>query len=146
MRFACQNGDCGRFEDAFPRTHGPGFSCAHPLPDGRAHVRKPSSLPIIAMSRLTIEQIHKVAELARLTVSSEDAARFQQQLEDILQYVHRLDQVDTSEVQPMAHAVEVTNVFRPDELQESLPRDQALAGAPQTDGRYFLVPPILDDR
>lgn len=98
------------------------------------------------MSELSPDLISRVAELARLTVSTEEAARFQKQLEDILQYVHCLDQVDTSDIQPMAHAVEVTNVFRADEPGQSLPRDQALANAPQTDGLYFLVPPILDDR
>ncbi len=98
------------------------------------------------MSPLTTDDIRKVAALARLKVSDDEIGRLKQQLGEILQYVHRLDNVDTSGVEPMAHAVEVTNVFRADEPRESLPREQALANAPQTDGRYFLVPPILNDQ
>ncbi len=98
------------------------------------------------MSPLTTADIRKVAALSRLTISEAEADRLKQQLGEILQYVHRLDEVDTSGVQPMAHAVEVTNVFRADEPRESLSREQALANAPQTDGRYFLVPPILNDQ
>lgn len=87
-----------------------------------------------------------MARLARLTVTADEVEHLGAQLGAILEYVHRLDEVDTAEVQPMAHAVEVTNVFRPDDLRPSLSRDEALANAPQTDGRYFLVPPILADR
>ncbi len=98
------------------------------------------------MSLLTTDDIRKVAALSRLKVSESEAERLKQQLGEILQYVHRLDEVDTSDVEPMAHAVEVSNVFREDEPRESLSREQALANAPQADGRYFLVPPILNDQ
>ncbi|MBX3439604.1 MAG: Asp-tRNA(Asn)/Glu-tRNA(Gln) amidotransferase subunit GatC [Planctomycetaceae bacterium] len=95
---------------------------------------------------LTPDEIAKVADLARLTITDAERDRLQQQLADILKYVHRLDGVDTSDVVPLVHAVEVSNVLRPDVPQESLPREQALANAPQTDGLYFLVPPILEER
>jgi aspartyl-tRNA(Asn)/glutamyl-tRNA(Gln) amidotransferase subunit C len=55
-----------------------------------------------------------------------------------------LNEVDTDDVEPMAHAVEVTNVLREDAVRESLPREAALANAPKTDGECFLVPPILE--
>ncbi|MGD9856260.1 MAG: Asp-tRNA(Asn)/Glu-tRNA(Gln) amidotransferase subunit GatC [Planctomycetaceae bacterium] len=98
------------------------------------------------MSPLTPDEIHKVAELARLNVTADEVDQWRHQLGAILEYVHCLDEVDTSQVLPMAHAVEVTNVLRPDVPQASLLREQALANAPQTDGSYFLVPPILADR
>ncbi len=69
--------------------------------------------------------------------------RFAQQLGDVLKYVEQLDEVNVDGVEPMVHAVEVRNVLRKDEVAQSLPREQALSNAPKTDGKYFLVPPIL---
>ena len=96
------------------------------------------------MSRLTRADVLKVARLARLKLREEELDRFTSQLGQVLEYVHVLDELDTREIEPMAHAVEVTDVWRADEVAPSLPREAALANAPQTDGRYFLVPPILD--
>lgn len=94
---------------------------------------------------LSHEQVRKVAHLSRLTLTDEEVAKFTRQLEDVLQYVEQLNSIDTSGVEPMAHAVEVHNVFRDDEEQPSLPREAALANAPRADGRYFLVPQILEN-
>lgn len=93
------------------------------------------------MDRDTVE---KVARLGRLKLTNEELDRFAGQLGSVLKYVHMLNEVDTDDVQPMAHAVELTNVLREDVTIESLPRDAALANAPLTDGKYFLVPQILD--
>jgi aspartyl-tRNA(Asn)/glutamyl-tRNA(Gln) amidotransferase subunit C len=97
------------------------------------------------MALHSADEIRHVAKLARLMISDEDVARLQTQLGKILQYVARLEEVDTSHVAPMVHAIELTNVFRIDEPAASLPRAQALANAPRSDGHYFLVPPILED-
>ena len=97
------------------------------------------------MSEFTPEQVRKVAHLARLKFSDDECTRLSRQLGDILTYVELLNEVDTTDVEPMAHAIEMTNVLREDVPQPSLPREQALANAPQTDGRYFLVPAILDE-
>lgn len=93
---------------------------------------------------LTPDDVRKVARLARLKLTDEEVAIYTRQLAQVLQYVERLAEVETSNVEPMAHAVELENVFRPDEPTPSLPREAALANAPQTDGRYFLVPAILE--
>lgn len=97
------------------------------------------------MSELSAEDVKKVASLARLKLTVDEIDRYQQQLDSVLSYVHLLDEVDTSNVEPMAHAVEVVNVFRKDEPRDSLEREQALANAPQTDGKSFLVPAILEE-
>jgi len=88
--------------------------------------------------------VEKVARLARLKLTDEELDRFTGQLGSVLEYVDMLNEVDTDGVEPMAHAVEVTNVLRADETTESLPREAALSNAPLTDGKYFLVPQILD--
>lgn len=93
---------------------------------------------------LTREEVAKVALLARLRLSEEELDRMTSQLGSILGYVERLAEVDTEGVEPMAHAVERTNVFREDVETPMLPREAALANAPKTDGQYFLVPQILD--
>lgn len=89
------------------------------------------------------EDVNKVAKLARLKLTGDELDVFTAQLGQILDYVHILDQLDTEGVEPMAHAIDLANVVRDDEIQDSLPREAALSNAPKTDGQSFLVPPIL---
>ena len=93
---------------------------------------------------LNRNDVAKVAHLARLRLSEEELDRMTARLGAILGYVERLAEVDTEGIEPMAHAVERTNVFREDVETSMLPREAALANAPKTDGQYFLVPQILD--
>jgi len=89
-------------------------------------------------------EVQKVAMLARLKLTEEELDALATQLTRVLDYVHILDEVDTQDVEPMAHAVEQQNVFRADETAESIPRDLVLANAAKSDGKFFLVPAILD--
>ena len=66
-----------------------------------------------------------------------------EQLGQIVGYIDLLAEIDTDQVEPMAHAVEVCNVFASDEVAPSLPREEALANAPQQNGRGYLVPAVL---
>lgn len=93
---------------------------------------------------LSIEDVHKVAKLARLKLTPDEEQQFAGQLGKILDYVDILSEVDTAGVEPMAHAADVSNVFRADEVQPSLDRNIALQNAPKSDGKYFLVPQILE--
>ena len=95
-------------------------------------------------AQLTPEEARKVAWLARLKLDEAELDVLTRQLGQILEYVGMLDEVDTEGVEPMAHAVELANVFRADEVAPSLPRDAALSNAPKTDGRFFVVPGILE--
>lgn len=97
------------------------------------------------MSEFSPQLVRRVAHLARLKVTDSECERLSRELGDILTYVELLNEVDSSGVEPMAHAIELTNVLREDIPQPSLSRQQALANAPSTDGRYFLVPAILDE-
>lgn len=96
------------------------------------------------MPKLTVKDVEYVAELAHLTLDGATKERLAQELGSILEYMDKLNELDTSQVEPMMHALEMTNVFRCDEVQPSLSRDVALQNAPKTDGEYFLVPKILD--
>lgn len=93
---------------------------------------------------LTPEQVRKVANLARLQLSEADVTRFTQQLGQVLGYVEMLGELDTEGVAPLAHPLEIENVLREDVPTPSLPREAALANAPKSDGRCFLVPQIID--
>lgn len=96
------------------------------------------------MAKITLDDVAYVAGLAQLKLSEDAQAQMARELEAVLSYFEKLNEVDTSDVEPMMHVVEVTNVFREDIVGESLPREQALLNAPKTDGEYFLVPRILD--
>jgi aspartyl-tRNA(Asn)/glutamyl-tRNA(Gln) amidotransferase subunit C len=91
------------------------------------------------------QDIEKVALLARLQLTEAELATMTDELAQIVGYVDQLAEVDTEGVEPLAHAVEVTNVFRDDAVAASLPRDEALANAPHHDERGYLVPAVLGE-
>jgi aspartyl-tRNA(Asn)/glutamyl-tRNA(Gln) amidotransferase subunit C len=93
---------------------------------------------------LSRDDVAKVALLARLRLSDEELARFTGQLNSIVDFVAQLQELDTRDIEPLAHGVEVRNVFREDVLQPSLSREDALANAPKRDAECFLVPAVLD--
>jgi aspartyl-tRNA(Asn)/glutamyl-tRNA(Gln) amidotransferase subunit C len=95
-------------------------------------------------ARLTRADVAKVALLGRLKLSDDELEQMTTQLGRVLEYVDILNEVDTAGAEPMAHPIELANVFRDDVECESLPREDALANAPKTDGRCFVVPAILD--
>lgn len=95
---------------------------------------------------LDAAKVRKVANLARLKLTDAEVADYVTKLGSVLQYMDALNEVNTDGVEPMVHAVELSNVFRADEVRESLPREEALKNAPKTDGTFFLVPQILEDK
>ncbi len=96
----------------------------------------------MAISR---EEVEKVSLLGRLHLSDEELDKMTTQMGQILQYMDLLAEVNTDEIEPMAHAVEVSDVFRDDQPGASLDRDQALANAPARDDQCYLVPAVLGD-
>lgn len=94
---------------------------------------------------LTREEVEKVSRLARLRLTDEELDRMTVQLGQIVAYVESLSELDTDAVEPMAHALDVSNVFAADELRASLQRDAALAGAPHHDREFYLVPAVLGE-
>ncbi|MEX0613850.1 MAG: Asp-tRNA(Asn)/Glu-tRNA(Gln) amidotransferase subunit GatC [Pirellulales bacterium] len=96
----------------------------------------------MSISRTDIE---KVALLGRLRLTEAELDTMTDQLAQIVGYVDQLAEVNTGGVEPMAHAIELANVFKDDEVAPSLPREEALATAPHHDGRGYLVPAVLGD-
>jgi aspartyl-tRNA(Asn)/glutamyl-tRNA(Gln) amidotransferase subunit C len=95
------------------------------------------------MSR-PLPDIRAVAHLARVELTTEEAARYGAQLDDLLRYVEQLAEVDVSGVEPTAHALPRVNVTRPDQVSASLPREEALRNAPARGQDLFLVPKIVE--
>ncbi len=94
---------------------------------------------------LTRADVEKVALLARLRLSEVELETMTGQLAQIVGYVDQLAEVDTEGVEPMAHAVELSNVFAEDRVEPSFPRDQALSNAPRHNERGYLVPAVLGE-
>lgn len=90
------------------------------------------------------KDVRWVATLARLDMTDDDVHKYTAQLNEILGYVEKLGELDTDGVEPLAHPLPVSNVFRDDEVRESLPVDVALANAPQRHGDHFGVPAVLE--
>ncbi len=93
---------------------------------------------------LSADEVAKVALLARLRISPDELETFTGQLNSIVEFVAQLQELPTAEVEPLAHGVEVRNVFRDDVRGPSLPREAALANAPRRNAESFLVPAVLE--
>lgn len=88
--------------------------------------------------------VEYVAHLARLELTGEECRIYQEQLDDILEYVQTLNEVDVEGVEPMAHPLPRTNVLRSDTPAPGLDREQVLANAPQARNQQFVVPLIVE--
>ncbi|MGE0757869.1 MAG: Asp-tRNA(Asn)/Glu-tRNA(Gln) amidotransferase subunit GatC [Pirellulaceae bacterium] len=96
----------------------------------------------MSLSRADVE---KTSLLARLRLTDAELDKMTFQMGQVVDFFRQLDEVDTSHVQPMAHALDVHNVFAEDEVQPSLPREEALANAPKHDAECYRVPAVLGE-
>ena len=90
--------------------------------------------------------VEKIAELARLKFSDEELENFTPQMNEILSYMNKLNELDTENVKPLSHPVEQTNVFRDDELKTSISTEDALKNAPNKTEQHFKVPKVIGDK
>ena len=89
------------------------------------------------------KDVLKVAKLAKLQLTEEEVKRLVDELSQIVGYVDQLSSVDTTNVAPLDHVLDVTDALRDDIVISSLPRESALSNAPKEDGETFLVPQVL---
>ena len=94
--------------------------------------------------KLSPEQVEHIAELARLALTDEELALYQEQLSHILDYFERLQELNTDAIEPMASVLPLRSVMRDDVSRPPFPRDDILANAPATEDGCFLVPAVLD--
>ena len=92
---------------------------------------------------VTEEQVKHIAKLARLKLSEEELVSSTKELSSILDYMEKLNELDTSDVELLTHPVENKNIFRKDEIGNSINTEEALKNAPHKDDKYFKVPKVI---
>jgi aspartyl-tRNA(Asn)/glutamyl-tRNA(Gln) amidotransferase subunit C len=94
--------------------------------------------------KITKKEVEHVAKLARLELSEQDKDKLTDQLSNILTYVEKLSELDTTGVAPTSHVLDISNVMRSDTPEESLPQERALANAPDKAAGHYKVPKIIE--
>lgn len=96
------------------------------------------------MSRISVDQVKHVAHLARLAITEEEAEKFTKQLDAIITFAEQLNELDTENVEPTSHVLELKNVLREDIPQKGLPREEVLKNAPEQQDGQIKVPAIIE--
>ncbi|MFK7681210.1 Asp-tRNA(Asn)/Glu-tRNA(Gln) amidotransferase subunit GatC [Priestia megaterium] len=96
------------------------------------------------MSRISVDQVKHVANLARLAVTDDEAELFTKQLDAIITYAEQLDELDTTNVKPTSHVLDMKNVMREDKPAQGLPIEDVVKNAPDHKDGYIRVPTILE--
>ena len=92
---------------------------------------------------VTIDQVEKIASLAKLSFSSEEKEKFVTQFNQILEYIDKLNELDTKDIEPTYHVLELENVFRADEVVGNFDQERVLQNAPKKNNGYFSVPKVI---
>ena len=96
------------------------------------------------MATITTDEVEQIAELARLEFDDEETGQFTYHLSRILEYMGKLDELDTAAVDPTSHVIAIQNVVKPDVVKPSYDRDLVLAGAPAAEEGHFEVPKVIE--
>ena len=94
--------------------------------------------------KITVADVERVAVLARLRLTSEEKSRFAQEMDDILEYMDKLDQLDTAQIAPFTHPLDAEDALREDSVINQPDPEALLANAPDRDGTFFKVPKIIE--
>jgi aspartyl-tRNA(Asn)/glutamyl-tRNA(Gln) amidotransferase subunit C len=95
---------------------------------------------------VTIKEVEHIAKLAKLEFTDAEKEKFTHQLNQILEYVEQMNKLDTSHVEPLSHVIELSNVFRPDEVKQGVSTAEALKNAPSKTEEFFKVPKVINER
>ncbi len=98
----------------------------------------------MAKTILSAAEVRAIADLARLELDEADVTRYQKQLSDVLGYFQKLEELDTSQVDPTSSVLPLAHVMRQDRAEAPLSVDEAVANAPDSDGEQFRAPAVLD--
>ena len=107
-----------------------------------SHFSPPISSTFVYMT-VTTEMIDNLAKLAKLQISEEDKEGFKKDLEQMIGFIGKLNELDTEGIEPLMHMSSRTNVFRDDVVQGSISREEALLNAPEKNDEFFLVPKVI---
>lgn len=93
---------------------------------------------------VTEKDVRYMADLARLQLAEDEVKSFAQDMNKILDYMEMLDELDTSDVEPLEHVIDLESRLRKDEAKEPLSHEDALKNAPDADSDYFRVPKVIE--
>ena len=93
---------------------------------------------------ISVEEVRYSAALARLRFSEAEEQHLAEQMSQILDYMDKLNELDTSDVPPMSHVLDLYNVYREDVARQRIAPEEALRNAPDADGDYFRVPKVIE--
>lgn len=95
--------------------------------------------------KISKEDVKKVAELARLEFNEAQTEKFTEQLGNILEYIEKLNELDTDDVEPTSHVLDISTPLREDKVQKLLTIDEVLQNAPESEDDFFVVPQVIED-
>lgn len=95
--------------------------------------------------KISKEEVKKVAELARLEFNEAQIEKFTEQLGNILEYIEKLNELDTDNVKPTSHVLDISTPLREDKVQKLLTIDEVLQNAPESEDDFFVVPQVIED-
>jgi aspartyl-tRNA(Asn)/glutamyl-tRNA(Gln) amidotransferase subunit C len=95
---------------------------------------------------ITIKDVEHIARLAKLEFTEAEKEKFTHQINQILEYMKQLNRIDTSNVEPLSHVIELSNVFRNDEVISSISTEEALKNAPAKTEEFFKVPKVISEK
>ncbi len=93
---------------------------------------------------VSIDEVRHIARLARLRFDADEEERLAREMSAILEHMETLNELHTTDVEPMSHALDLANVTRPDVAERRITREQALSNAPDSDGTFFRVPKVIE--
>ena len=95
---------------------------------------------------VTIKDVEHIAKLANLEFTDSEKEKFTHQLNRILEYMEQMNKLDTASVEPLSHVIELSNVFRTDEVKQSISTEEALKNAPSKTDKFFKVPKVINEK
>lgn len=95
--------------------------------------------------KISKEDVIKVSELARLEFKEDEVQKFTEQLGNILEYIEKLNELDTDNVEPTSHVLDISTPLREDKVDKMLTIDEVLQNAPESEDDFFVVPQVIED-
>lgn len=95
--------------------------------------------------KISNKDVKEVADLARLEIEEEQLDKFTNQFENILKFISKLDELNTDDIEPTSHVLDMPTPLREDKVEEWLSQDEALKNAPQREDEFFGVPKVIED-
>ena len=95
---------------------------------------------------IAIKDVEHIAKLAKLEFTDAEKEKFTHQMNQILEYVEQMNKLDTSRVEPLSHVIELSNVFRADEVKQGVSTEEALKNAPSKTEEFFKVPKVINEK